>query len=94
MRVKPAPRSPEDVPVQIEFEDNRLLPSVFGEHDRYLARIEQRLGVSLHNRGNIVSISGPPDAAATARDALQRLRRGARLTPYVDGDTLYDLQES
>ena len=28
------------------------------------------------------------------RDALRRLRRGARLTPYVDGDTLYDLQDS
>lgn len=27
-------------------------------------------------------------------EALQRRRRGARLTPYVDGDTLYDLRES
>ena len=71
--MKPAARPAETVTVQVEFEDNRLLPSVFGEHDRYLARIEQRLGVSLHNRGNVVAISGPPDAAATARAALQRL---------------------
>ncbi len=71
--MKPVPRPAESVTMQIEFEDNRLLPSVFGEHDRHLARIEQRLGVSLHNRGNLVAISGPPDAAATARDALQRL---------------------
>ena len=71
--MKPAPRPADSASVQIEFEDNRLLPSVFGEHDRHLARIEQRLGVSLHNRGNVVAISGPPDAAATARDALQRL---------------------
>jgi hypothetical protein len=27
-------------------------------------------------------------------DALQRMRGGARLTPYVDGDTLYDLREA
>lgn len=27
-------------------------------------------------------------------DAQERLRRGARLTPYIDGDTLYDLQEA
>jgi hypothetical protein len=27
-------------------------------------------------------------------EAWQRMRRGARLTPYVDGDTLYDLRES
>ena len=25
-------------------------------------------------------------------DAMQRLRAGARLTPYIDGDTLYDLK--
>lgn len=25
-------------------------------------------------------------------EAMQRLRAGARLTPYIDGDTLYDLQ--
>lgn len=28
------------------------------------------------------------------RDALARMRRGVRLTPYIDGDTLYDLRES
>ena len=27
-------------------------------------------------------------------EALERMRRGARLTPYIDGDTLYDLRES
>jgi len=81
--VKPAPRSDEIASMQIEFEDNRLLPSVFGEHDRYLARIEQRLGVSLHNRGNVVSISGPPDAAATARDALQRLYDAVREGEHI-----------
>jgi len=81
--VKTAPRSDEIASMQIEFEDNRLLPSVFGEHDRYLARIEQRLGVSLHNRGNVVSISGPPDAAATARDALQRLYDAVREGEHI-----------
>ena len=27
-------------------------------------------------------------------EALERMRRGVRLTPYIDGDTLYDLRES
>ena len=27
-------------------------------------------------------------------EALARMRRGVRLTPYIDGDTLYDLRES
>ena len=69
-----------DSPLHLEFEDNSLLPLLFGEHDRHLARIEQRLGVSLLSRGNRLAISGPPSAAERARDALlflyERLRRG------------------
>jgi len=57
----------------MEFDDNRLLPALFGEHDRHLARIEQQLGVSLLNRGNTIAISGPAEAAALARTVLERL---------------------
>lgn len=66
-------RSDNLASMQIEFEDNRLLPALFGEHDSHLARIEQELGVSLYNRGNIIAITGPADAARTARDVLGRL---------------------
>jgi phosphate starvation-inducible PhoH-like protein len=66
--------------IQIQFDDNRLLPLLYGEHDQHLARIEQELGVSLASRGNRVAISGPPQAVATARAALgalyERLTRG------------------
>ncbi len=57
----------------IKFEDNDLLPLLYGQFDRNLARIEQQLGVSLSSRGNRVAISGPPAAAATARDTLNAL---------------------
>jgi phosphate starvation-inducible PhoH-like protein len=67
-------------PVQLEFDDNRLLPMLFGEHDQHLARIEQATGVSLVSRGNRLAISGPNEAVALARAALvalyQRLKRG------------------
>jgi len=66
-------RSAEPVTVEVEFADNRLLPAVFGEHGRNLARIEQRLGASLNNRGNQVTISGPTEAVNAAREALNRL---------------------
>ena len=68
------------VPIHINFDDNSLLPLLFGEHDRHLARIEQKLGVSLASRGNRLAINGPHSASETARDALlalyERLRRG------------------
>lgn len=69
--------------VHIQFDDNNLLPILFGEHDKHLVRIEQRLGVSLVGRGNHVSIAGPADAADTARTALQRLYEQVK-----DGETV------
>lgn len=71
---------PVDAPLHLQFDDNTLLPMLFGEHDRHLVRLEQKLGVSLVSRGNRLAISGPHSAAERARDALMflydRLRRG------------------
>ncbi len=74
----------------IEFEDNRLLGSVFGQHDSNLARIEQQLGVVLVNRGNRIAIEGAEDRRDIARHALVDLydmaRRGEPIeTGDVDG---------
>src|SRR5262249_8113128 len=67
-------------PVQLQFDDNRLLPPLYGEHDRNLARIEAQLGVSIATRGNRAAISGPADAVDMARAVLttlyDRLQRG------------------
>jgi phosphate starvation-inducible PhoH-like protein len=66
--------------VHLEFDDNRLLPLLFGEYDQNLARIEQHLGVSLVSRGNQVAISGPAESVDAARETLnilyQRLKHG------------------
>ena len=66
---------PETASVHIQFDDNSLLPLLFGAHDKHLARIEQQLEVSLASRGNHVTIAGPADAAETARTALRNLYR-------------------
>jgi phosphate starvation-inducible PhoH-like protein len=69
-----------DAPILLQFDDNTLLPMLFGEHDRHLARIEQKLGVRLSSRGNRVAVHGPHSSREAARDALlalyDRLRRG------------------
>ena len=44
---------------QLEFDDNLLLPALYGERDQHLDRIERQLGVSLVPRGNRLSIAGP-----------------------------------
>ena len=60
-------------PKVIEFDDNRLLPELYGEHDKNLVRIESTLGISLMNRGNHITIAGPDEAVALAEAGLQSL---------------------
>jgi phosphate starvation-inducible protein PhoH and related proteins len=57
----------------IEFEDNRLLPELFGEHDKNLVRIEAQLGITLINRGNQVAVTGSKDGVTLAEEGLNRL---------------------
>lgn len=67
-------------PQVLSFADNQLLPLLFGEYDKNLARIEQSLGVRLSSRGNRVSMSGSDQAVEIAQAALkslyQRLEKG------------------
>jgi phosphate starvation-inducible PhoH-like protein len=69
-----------DEPVLLQFDDNNLLPPLYGEHDQHLTRLESQLGVRLAARGNRISISGPADAVRAAELALnglyERLRKG------------------
>jgi len=59
--------------IDLAFDDNRLLPLLYGEHDSHLARIETQLGVSLISRGNTLTIAGPSDSSESARAALEAL---------------------
>jgi phosphate starvation-inducible protein PhoH and related proteins len=58
---------------QLEFDDNLLLPALYGERDQHLDRIERQLGVSLVPRGNRLAIAGPASATEVARRALTQL---------------------
>jgi len=74
----------------VDFDDNRLMAALCGQHDRNLARIERLLGVSLTPRGNRLMIAGANAAARAAKTALTqlygRLREGDELGPgEIDG---------
>jgi phosphate starvation-inducible PhoH-like protein len=73
----------------MHFDDNSLLPQLFGERDENLDRIERQLGVSVVSRGNRLAISGPNTRTEVARTALaalyERLKRGMEVdTAAVD----------
>lgn len=64
----------------LQFDDNRLLPQLYGKQDTHLSQIERRLDVAIGSRGNQLAISGPLDRVRMARAALdllyRRLKRG------------------
>ena len=59
--------------IRVEFADHSLMPILFGEHDRNLARIEQKLQVSLACFGNTIEITGADEAAPNAKAVLEVL---------------------
>jgi phosphate starvation-inducible protein PhoH and related proteins len=56
--------------LEMSFDKPHLINSVFGEFDRNLVTIENRLGVYISARGNRVQIEGEASATARARDIL------------------------
>lgn len=68
----------------LQFDDNALVPMLFGEHDRNLARIEEELDIEISARGNELVITGPKlklRAAQTVFDILwERLTKGMSIS--------------
>lgn len=67
------------------FDDNYLAMSLFGPHHAHLAQLEAGFDVSIHPRGNEVTISGPDEAVDRAEKAMgalyARLESGLQVGP-------------
>ena len=68
-------RPKEPPSTRVQFEDNKLLPALFGGHDENLAQIERLLDVTLRYRGNRLEIAGDADDRAVAHAAIMALYR-------------------
>ena len=66
--------------IGLQFEDNDLVPLLFGEHDSHLAQIEEELDVEISSRGNEIVVTGNKQnlrAAQSVFDVLwERLNKG------------------
>jgi phosphate starvation-inducible PhoH-like protein len=66
--------------VTLEFPDNKLLADLAGAHQKNFVRLEQKLGVRVDMRGNLVGIEGAPEqrerGAAVLRALYARLEAG------------------
>jgi phosphate starvation-inducible PhoH-like protein len=72
MSGKPAKR-PAREQVTLEFPDNAALAALGGAHLKNLVRIEQKLGVRVAMRGNLLAIEGAADARERAAAVLRAL---------------------
>lgn len=59
--------------VTLEFPDNAVLAALGGSHHKNLIRVEQKLGVRIATRGNLVSVEGDPVAREQAASVLRAL---------------------
>lgn len=75
----------ENTPIQVSFPSNQLLQELCGRHDANLQMVEDRLGVQLVAKGNVVAIFGGTDAATKAKrvleDLYELLRQGLSISP-------------
>jgi phosphate starvation-inducible PhoH-like protein len=79
---------PDRSRVELDFEEPYLLGPLFGDYDRHLITIENRLGVQIAARGNRVQIEGEPESAARARDVLIGLYKRLQEGHDVDGEAV------
>ena len=57
----------------LEFQKNDLLPLLFGEHNNHLNYIEDKLGISIADKGNKLTLSGATGDVKTAEAILNSL---------------------
>ncbi len=67
----PTEQTPRDVlKLSLNFDRPDFLNQLFGEFDKNLIALEDRLGVYIAARGNRLTVEGEADSASTARDVL------------------------
>lgn len=59
--------------VNMVFQDNGLLPMLYGENDANLSRIERKFNVSASSRGNVLALSGEKADIEASKAVLESL---------------------
>ncbi len=66
-------RRPAREQVTLEFPNNAHLAALGGAHQKNFVRLEQKLGVRVATRGNMVAVEGSPDSRERAASVLRAL---------------------
>ncbi len=78
------PQKDNQATIDLDFENNILAQELFGSHHSNIARLEQLLDVTIHPRGNELTIVGDEcgvrDAGNVLESLYSRLERGLNVT--------------
>lgn len=61
--------------LSLSFDDNTLLPILFGEHNAHLRHVEEMLSIDISHRGNTININGDSKKIALAENIFNYLWR-------------------
>ena len=78
--------------INLEPANNKRLANVCGPHNEHLMLLEERLNVSIKNRGNHFSISGEQEQVANAINTLQSLYLETEQNTLVSSQVHLQLQ--
>ncbi len=59
--------------ISIAFQDNSLLPMLFGDEDSHLTKLEKKFNVQATTRGNLLAISGEKENVEACRAVVESL---------------------
>lgn len=75
----------EPVSINMVFQDNGLLPMLYGENDLHLEKLEKKFNVSASSRGNVLAISGEKSGIEASKAVLETLyadlKKGGEVGP-------------
>ena len=67
-----------------DFKDNSLIPLLFGAHNAHLTHLEEKLGITIADRGNELTLSGKPAHVQKAETVLNYLWQQLENGKHID----------
>ncbi len=83
-KISPNNMNNDNISILIEFDDNLLLPELYGEHNRNLIKLEKLLNISIITRGNKVMLNGNNNDIAIVKIALEQLYRRLKNDEFIE----------
>ncbi|UYG01024.1 MULTISPECIES: PhoH family protein [unclassified Halomonas] len=91
---QPSSQANRIITLSLEPNDPQRLASLCGQRDEHLKLIEDRLDVTLRNRGNIFQLAGPANRIKAASNVLEHLYRETAASELSPDTVHLFLQES